>query len=92
MTKAVKILNKYQIKDMLLTGKIQFENFYKEELIQICKVANEMIENLLIENQKQKEVIDKLTFIKNRARAGATQETINKLAITFVNAYLKEVE
>lgn len=92
MTKAVKILNKYQIKEMLLTGKIQYENFYKEELIQICKAANEMIENLLIENQKQKEVIDKLTFIKNRARAGATQETINKLAITFVNAYLKEVE
>ena len=59
MTKALKILNKYQIKDMLLTGNIQYENFYKEELIQICKVANEMIENLLIENQKQKEVIDR---------------------------------
>lgn len=39
-----------------------------------------------------KEVIDRLTFIKSRARAGATQETINKLAINFVNAYLKEVE
>ena len=48
--------------------------------------------DVLKENQKYKEVIDKLTFIKNRARAGATQETINKLAITFVNAYLKEVE
>ena len=59
MTKAVKILNKYQIKDMLLTGNIQYENFYKEELIQICKVANEMIEKTLMQNQKQKEVIDK---------------------------------
>ena len=40
-------------------------------------------------NQKYKEVIDTLTFIKNRAREGATQETINKLAINFVHAYLK---
>lgn len=51
-----------------------------------------LIINLQQKNKKYKEVIDKLTFIKNRARAGAKQETINKLAITFVNAYLKEVE
>lgn len=43
-------------------------------------------------NQKYKELIDRLTFIKSRARAGATQETINKLAVNFINAYLKEVE
>ena len=41
------------------------------------------------ENQRYKKVIDTLTFIKNRAREGATQETINKLAINFVHAYLK---
>lgn len=40
-------------------------------------------------NQRYKKVIDTLTFIKNRAREGATQETINKLAINFVHAYLK---
>lgn len=47
---------------------------------------------LLKENQKQKEIIDVLDFIKARSRQGATQETINKLAINFVNKYIKEVE
>lgn len=41
------------------------------------------------ENQKMKEVIDTLEFIKARAKAGATQETINKLVINFVNSYIK---
>ena len=44
------------------------------------------------ENQKQKEIINVLDFIKARAQQGATQETINKLAINFVNKYIKEVE
>ena len=42
--------------------------------------------------KKQKEVIDKLNFIKNRKNQGASQENINKMAIKFVNSYLKEVE
>lgn len=50
---------------------------YVEELEQQCK--------------KQKEVIDKLNFIKNRKNQGASQENINKMAIEFVNSYLKEV-
>ena len=41
--------------------------------------------------KKQKEVIDKLNFIKNRKNQGASQENINKMAIKFVNSYLKEV-
>lgn len=41
--------------------------------------------------QKQKEVISKLNFIKNRKNQGASQENINKMAIEFVNSYLKEV-
>ena len=40
---------------------------------------------------KYKEVIDKLNFIKNRKNQGASQENINKMAIKFVNSYLKEV-
>ena len=44
------------------------------------------------ENKKYKEVIDKLNFIKNRKNQGASQENINKMAIKFVNSYLKEVE
>ena len=41
--------------------------------------------------KKQKEVIDRLNFIKNRKNQGASQENINKMAIEFVNSYLKEV-
>lgn len=53
---------------------------------------NKYVYDILEENEKYKEVIDSLIFIKNRARSGATQEAINKLAINFINAYLKEVE
>ena len=49
------------------------------------------IEDLYQENQKYKEVIDRLNFIKNRKNQGASQENINKMAIEFVNNYLKEV-
>ena len=42
--------------------------------------------------KNQKEVIDRLNFIKNRKNQGASQENINKMAIEFVNSYLKEVE
>ena len=41
--------------------------------------------------KKQKEVIDRLNFIKNRKNQGASQENINKMAIEFVNRWLKEV-
>ena len=57
MTKATRILNKYHIKNMLLSGKTQFENFYKEELIQFCKVAKAEIEQASKEKQ---ELIDYL--------------------------------
>ena len=49
-------------------------------------------EELEKENQKYKVIVDILEFIKARAIAGATQETINKLAINFVNSYIKESE
>lgn len=48
------------------------------------------IKQLEQENQKYKVIVDILEFIKARAIAGATQETINKLAINFVNSYIKE--
>ena len=50
-----------------------------------------MIEHLEQQCKNQKEVIDKLNFIKNRKNQGASQENINKMAIKFVNSYLKEV-
>ena len=56
-----------------------------------CLVHNKIV-NLEQQCKKQKEVIDKLNFIKNRKNQGASQENINKMAIEFVNSYLKEVE
>lgn len=55
------------------------------------ELFNEMI-NWKEESNKQKEIIDRLNFIKNRKNQGASQENINKMAIKFVNSYLKEVE
>ena len=54
------------------------------------ELFNEMI-NWKEESKKQKEVIDRLNFIKNRKNQGASQENINKMAIEFVNSWLKEV-
>ena len=64
--------------------------------IEKLKVINEehkkLNGELREESQKQKEVIDRLNFIKNRKNQGASQENINKMAIEFVNSYLKEVD
>ncbi len=58
----------------------ELHNFYFEKY---CDLKQE--------NQRQKEVISKLNFIKNRKKQGASPENINKMAIEFVNSYLKEV-
>lgn len=53
MARATKILNKYEIKLLALSDRdINYDNFYKEELIAFCKCLKE-------EYKKQKEVIDK---------------------------------
>ena len=49
------------------------------------ETLRDMVLELQEENKKQKEVIDKLNFIKNRKNQGASQENINKMAIEFVN-------
>ena len=54
---------------------------------QCAKLLNETEQQC----KKKKEVIDRLNFIKNRKNQGASQENINKMAIEFVNSYLKEV-
>ena len=48
------------------------------------------IDNLEQENERLKEIENKLNFIKNRAKQGMSQENINKCAIKLVNSYLKE--
>ena len=55
----------------------------------VIRILN--IDDLYEQVKKQKEVIDRLNFIKNRKNQGASQENINKMAIEFVNSYLKEV-
>lgn len=61
MTKPVRMLNKYHIKEMLLHGNPQYENFYKEELIQFCKIAQEELKKLKSNQEKAIEYIKKDT-------------------------------
>ncbi len=53
-----------------------------------CLIALDILQNKI---QKQEELISKLNYIKNRKNQGASQENINKMAIEFVNSWLKEV-
>ena len=55
------------------------------------RYSHRWLNNLQQQCKKQKEVIDRLNFIKNRKNQGDSQENINKMAIEFVNSYLKEV-
>ena len=63
---------------------MNYKNAYEE-----LKRLYELLEK---ENARLKEIENKLNFIKNRKNQGASQENINKMAIEFVNSYLKEVE
>lgn len=60
MTKATRIINKYHIKEILLNGNPQFENFYKEELVQFCEVAREILKQYQKENQELKKQLEYL--------------------------------
>ena len=79
-------------------GKIKLE-LLKEEFIKQIKdsytlnlsmVLLEEFENLQQENERLKEIENKLIFIKNRAKQGMSQENINKCAIKLINSYLEE--
>ena len=71
-------------------GKVFINNHEITDIDTFFKVAEENT-RLIEQVKKQKEVIDRLNFIKNRKNQGASQENINKMAIEFVNSYLKEV-
>ena len=71
-------------------GKVFINNHEITDIDTFFKVAEENT-RLLEQVKKQKEVIDRLNFIKNRKNQGASQENINKMAIGFVNSWLKEV-
>ena len=59
------------------------------ELQQENQQLKEKVEQLELNRDK---VIEKLKFIKNRKNQGCSQENINKMAISLVNSWLKEVE
>ena len=67
------------------------QRIYIKRLLDELDSADNYIKNVYLENQKYKEVIDRLNFIKNRKNQGASQENINKMAIEFVNSWLNEV-
>lgn len=74
----------------------EFDNFHAQGFDNkiYCPLCffKEKTNRLEKENARLKETENKLNFIKNRKNQGASQENINKMAIEFVNSYLKEVE
>ena len=69
----------------------KLENTIKRLEEEVNKQA-EIIQWYEKENRHNQEIIDKLNFIKNRKNQGASQENVNKMAIEFVNSWLKEVK
>ena len=73
----------------------EFDNFHAQgfEHKIYCPLCffKEKTNRLEKENARLKEIENKLNFIKNRKNQGASQENINKMAIEFVNSWLKEV-
>lgn len=78
-----------RINDKFKTDRVSADEEY-QLVSQRNYLSTKYIEHLEQQCKKQKEVIDKLNFIKNRKNQGASQENINKMAIKFVNSYLKE--
>lgn len=71
MSRAVKLRSSIEYKTMLLEGDPQFENFYKEELIDFCKIAKKIILDQKKENDQLKEQLQQ--------RDSIIEETINKI-------------
>lgn len=45
MTRAVKLINYYDYKLMLLEGNPKYENFSKDQLISFCKIAQSLLKS-----------------------------------------------
>ena len=78
-----------RINDKFKTDRVSAD----EEYQLVCQknyLSIKYIEHLEQQCKKQEEIIDKLKFIRNRKNQGCSQETINKMAIKFVNNWLKE--
>ena len=86
MARAIKILNKYEIKLLALSDRdINYDNFYKEELIAFCKCLKE-------EYKKQKEVVEKIfNYLEDKYGYNLTKGTINDTDIDELYKILEEV-
>ena len=82
--------DKETLRDMVL--ELQEENKELKAELQLYQGALKREHEAIHRLNDLEEVIDRLNFIKNRKNQGASQENINKMAIKFVNSYLKEVE
>lgn len=76
-----------QTHDILLKSNVEENKRLSKEIDMWNKKYNDMFD----ENKQLKELIGSLEFIKNRKNQGCSQEAINKMAIKFVNGWLKEV-
>lgn len=86
MARVTKILNKYEIKLLALSDRdINYDNFYKEELIAFCKCLKE-------EYKKQKEVVEKIfNYLEDKYGYNLTKGTINDTDIDELYKILEEV-
>ena len=93
MSKAVRLRSNIEYKVLLLEGNPQFENFYKEELIQFCKTARNILLEQRQENQQLKEdykVLRNLHSIGlNELNETQQQRNLYKSVIDEVREYVK---
>lgn len=81
--------DKETLRDMVL--ELQEENKELKAELQLYQGSLKREHEAIHRVNDLEEVIDRLNFIKNRKNQGASQENINKMAIKFVNSWLKEV-
>lgn len=89
MTKPVQIINNYWLKETLLNGNPILDKFYKEDLIRMINILKD-------ENQKYKEVINKLKQFCNNddnflILDAYSQDDVDEIQATLLDI-LKEVE
>lgn len=89
MKKEQELQFKEHIKEI---AKQEIKNSFTDNLMETLNSAFifKYVETLELKCKKQKEVINKLEFIRNRKNQGASQENINRMAIELVDNYLKE--
>ena len=83
-------MNKEQVENYITELESMFELSELEEHSRNILKVGIYIKQLQQENERLKEIENKLNFIKNRVKQGMSQENINKCAIKLINNYLKE--